>query len=170
MVTKKWITGFLILSFFLLFQTGCDRSAKERDNALEEARQAKDELVLANAKLKKCREEIDDLNETLAVVSESLDKANHELSVAVQLRDDMQGKADDLAVKLTQTSSDEENTGARIKRVTEDLTREKQQFLDCRDMVKNLLEVNEELESEIKKLEAQLPEEEYEEAEEDVNS
>ena len=69
---RKATAKFLCLLVCLLVLAGCDRSARERDEAIAEAEQAKVELTRVETALEEIQSERDELKKTIAKNSEEL--------------------------------------------------------------------------------------------------
>ena len=120
MVQRSVIFKLMLVLVCLFALTGCDRSAKERDEALAEVQKLRTELVknrtvleeiqdendklrtnlaVTSEELEDAQAERDELKESLAIISEELEDSKSELATAMQACDKLYEQAYELVAE-----------------------------------------------------------------------
>jgi chromosome segregation ATPase len=119
----KWIPKFVVIVTFLLTPIGCEDIEKQK--ALAEAEQLKEQLAKLQITLEKTQSEKDALQSTATKLSKSLQKAESELAEANHTRDSLQNRIseittsrDELRKKLVQLIESHDNLKQQVDELT----------------------------------------------------
>ena len=162
---------------------GCDRSAKERDEAIAEAQKLRDELVKAQTALEEIQDETDKLRvnltitseeledaqaerdrlkESLAISSEELKSTKSKLAAANQTKGDLEYQIAELTRQQNVAIAIEQEDQATVERLSSQLEEKDSTISELEQLNIELQAAIKELQNYIQQIEGQV-EEEYEE-------
>lgn len=172
MMQRSAVRKLTAVLLCLLAMAGCDRSAKERDDALIEVQKLRAELVKAQTALEGIQDERDELNtnytitseeledtqaerdelkESLAVISEELENTKLELATAIQAYDKLYEQIYELVADRNAAIAWVNEVQEKIEELSNQLTKKTSQLPE-------LEQWNMELHATIEDLEAQIEE------------
>jgi len=162
MAKRKLTLMFLVLLFFLPPITGCDRAAKER----EEATEAKAELERTRTVLQKIQSRRDQLEHDLADISDDWEKTRSELAVVKEAYRKLRARSDQLAKERDAAIVKARDNQEMVQNLTNQLRQKEADIHEFEQWVKELQTTITEQENYIEQIDKQSPEESAEESNE----
>ncbi|MHC4458252.1 MAG: SAM-dependent methyltransferase [Planctomycetota bacterium] len=161
MTKSKLTLKSLVLLACLLSLVGCDRLAKERNKAVEEAMEAKAALEKVKADLEETQSERDQLKEYVDNISENWENVLSELNIVRQNEENLQVQISELAGERDAAIAEAKEAQVIIERLSEQLKNKSAEIIELQDWVAELQLTIQELQNQIGKIGEEFGTESY---------